>query len=548
MENEIMFIKLDDIIPNRFQPREVFEEEALGKLADSIRQHGVIEPILVRPVSNKYEIIAGERRYKASVLAGLTKIPAIVKQMDDKESSIIAYIENEHRSNVSAIEEARTIERILKSNNMKQDELAKELGINQSTLANKLRLLSLPEEVQDALMHNEISERHARSLLSVKNRQQQIELLNKIKEKRMTVRELDSEIKSMNNSLNNQNGYINNIMNNNQGVQPSNIPNNGGFIPNMNNYVGQNQQMSSTENQDFANYLNNYDNMEINKQTGVNDNDNFQNYLNNFDNNNSSPIQSPNSNYENYLNNNNLGKTEEQTDPGFMNFLNNYDNTNPLPEQKNDNNSFNDYLNNYDNNSNNQGVSAQADSGFMNFLNNYDNTNPLQEANYNNYEKKNELDNNNSINSQNDVGFMNFLNNFDNNNTPIEQDVNDDVEDLNTSNYNEYLNNYNDNSFQPLNSNSNNDNYNEIRDNNVLINDVNPPITSDFNANSYVENSPNYVDITKNKNIGSVDEVIDRLKVVIDDIKNNGQIKIDTDEINYDDFYQITIKIDKKDF
>ena len=156
-----MYIKLDDITPNRFQPREVFNEEELNKLADSIRQHGVIEPILVRPVSNKYEIVAGERRYKASVLAGLTKIPAIVKQMDDKESSIVAFIENEHRADVSAIEEARTMDRILNTNNITQDELAKELGVNQSTIANKLRLLNLPMEVQDALMHNEISERHA---------------------------------------------------------------------------------------------------------------------------------------------------------------------------------------------------------------------------------------------------------------------------------------------------------------------------------------------------------------------------------------------------
>ena len=139
LENEIMYIKLDDIIPNRFQPREIFDEEELNKLAESIRQHGVIEPILVRPVSNKYEIIAGERRYKASVLAGLTKIPAVVRQLDDKESSIIAFIENEHRSDVSAIEEARTMERILKSNNMTQEELAKELGVNQSTIANKIR-------------------------------------------------------------------------------------------------------------------------------------------------------------------------------------------------------------------------------------------------------------------------------------------------------------------------------------------------------------------------------------------------------------------------
>ena len=142
MENEVMYIKLDDIIPNRFQPREVFDEKALNELADSIRQHGVIEPIIVRPVSNKFEIIAGERRYKASAIAGLTKIPAIIRDMDDKESSLVAYIENAQRRDVSAIEEARTAERIMKQNNMTQEELARNLGISQSALANKIRLIS----------------------------------------------------------------------------------------------------------------------------------------------------------------------------------------------------------------------------------------------------------------------------------------------------------------------------------------------------------------------------------------------------------------------
>ena len=220
-----MQIKLDDIIPNRFQPREVFDEDALNKLADSIRQHGVIEPILVRPVSNKYEIVAGERRYKASILAGLTKIPAMVRELTDKESSILAFIENEHRSNVSAIEEARTMDRILKNNNMTQEELAKEIGVTQSTIANKLRLLNLPMEIQESLMRNEISERHARSLLSVKDELKQKELLEKIKERKMTVRELDSEIKNMNEGMNNLNnqGFMGKPIvdtNNNFGAMP----------------------------------------------------------------------------------------------------------------------------------------------------------------------------------------------------------------------------------------------------------------------------------------------------------------------------------------
>ena len=251
MENEIMYIKLDDIIPNRFQPREVFDEEALNKLADSIRQHGVIEPILVRPIENKYEIVAGERRYKASIMAGLTKIPAIVRPMDDKESSILAFIENAHRSDVSAIEEARTMDRLLKNNNMTQEELSKEIGLNQSTIANKLRLLNLPMEIQEALMRNEISERHARSLLSVKDEAKQIELLEKIKERKMTVRELESEIKNMNEGMNNN---FNNVGSNNE----PNISSNNGFSPLPSFDLGINNNQNTGFNS--ANYLNSFNN------------------------------------------------------------------------------------------------------------------------------------------------------------------------------------------------------------------------------------------------------------------------------------------------
>ena len=196
-ENEVITIKLDDIIPNRFQPREMFDEESMQELADSIKTHGVIQPIIVRPVDNKYEIIAGERRYKASVMAGKTDIPALVKNKDDKDSSIIAFIENSQRKDVSAIEEARTCERILSTNDITQEQLAKQLGMSQSTLANKLRLLTLPVEVQESLLHGEISERHARSLISIKDTKKQLELLEKIKNEKLTVRELDGVIKSM---------------------------------------------------------------------------------------------------------------------------------------------------------------------------------------------------------------------------------------------------------------------------------------------------------------------------------------------------------------
>lgn len=198
MENsEVVQLYLDDIIPNRFQPREVFNDQALKELAISIREHGVIQPILVRKFGEKYEIIAGERRYKASTMAGLTKIPAIVKNLDDKESSKVALIENLQRRDLTPIEEARTYQKILDLDEMTQEELAKTMGKSQSAVSNKLRLLSLPDEIQEALLKEEISERHARSLLNVEDKNVQLDLLKEIVNNKMTVRELDSKIKKL---------------------------------------------------------------------------------------------------------------------------------------------------------------------------------------------------------------------------------------------------------------------------------------------------------------------------------------------------------------
>ena len=193
-ENEVVLLHLDDIIPNRFQPREIFDEKALKELAISIKEHGVIQPIIVRNIGNKYEIIAGERRYKASALAGLTKIPAIIRNLDDKESSKVALLENLQRKNLNPIEEARTYQKILELDQMTQEELAKTMGKSQGAVANKLRLLSLSEAVQDAVLKEQISERHARSLLSIENPEEQKRMLKKVIDKKMTVRELENEI------------------------------------------------------------------------------------------------------------------------------------------------------------------------------------------------------------------------------------------------------------------------------------------------------------------------------------------------------------------
>ena len=196
VRDEITQLYLDDIIPNRFQSREIFDEKALKELAASIKEHGVIQPIIVRNIGGKYEIIAGERRYKASALAGLTKIPAIIRNLDDKESSKVALLENLQRKDLNAIEEARTYQKILELDEMTQEELAKTMGKSQSAVANKIRLLSLPDEIQTALLKEQISERHARSLLNISNPAEQIEMLKKIITNKLSVRQLEAELKA----------------------------------------------------------------------------------------------------------------------------------------------------------------------------------------------------------------------------------------------------------------------------------------------------------------------------------------------------------------
>lgn len=192
---EVRQIPIEDIIPNRFQPRINFDEKALNELAESIKQHGIIQPLVLRPLGDKFEIIAGERRYKAATIAGLATVPGIVTEMDDNTSAEVALIENVQRKDLSAIEEAKSYKSMLDRSNMTQEELAKKMGLSQSTIANKLRLLNLTEEVQNALSQEKISERHARSLLAITNKDEQIKWLNRIINERLTVRQLDLAIK-----------------------------------------------------------------------------------------------------------------------------------------------------------------------------------------------------------------------------------------------------------------------------------------------------------------------------------------------------------------
>lgn len=190
---KVIELPLDDILPNRFQPRITFSEEAINELAESIKEHGVIQPIVVRKINDKYEIIAGERRYKASTIAGKTTIPAIITDLNDKESAEIALIENVQREDLTPIEEAVSYKKILDMGYLTQEDLSSKLGKKQSTISNKLRLLNLDEEVQEALLEKKISERHARSLLRLNSKDQK-KMLNRIITERLTVRKTDEEI------------------------------------------------------------------------------------------------------------------------------------------------------------------------------------------------------------------------------------------------------------------------------------------------------------------------------------------------------------------
>jgi len=167
MKKEIVKIKLNKIIPNKNQPRLDFYDDSIKGLAESIKQNGLLQPITVRKNGDKFELIAGERRYRAHILNGANDIEAIIMESSDDESAKLALVENLQREDLNAIEQAMAMKRIMESEKLTQNELAYRLGYKQSTIANKLRLLKLPEYVKNAISRGTITERHARALLNV---------------------------------------------------------------------------------------------------------------------------------------------------------------------------------------------------------------------------------------------------------------------------------------------------------------------------------------------------------------------------------------------
>ncbi|WP_410984878.1 nucleoid occlusion protein [Bacillus cereus] len=192
---EIQEIPIANIIPNRYQPRTVFDDARIDELALTIRTHGLIQPIVIRQYEEeKYEIIAGERRFRAATKLGWEKVPAIIKNLNDTETASVALIENLQREELTAIEEAVAYQKLIELHNLTQEALAQRLGKGQSTIANKLRLLKLPEEIKQALLEKSITERHARALIPLKNEELQLKVLQEIIEKQLNVKQAEERI------------------------------------------------------------------------------------------------------------------------------------------------------------------------------------------------------------------------------------------------------------------------------------------------------------------------------------------------------------------
>ena len=195
---EIRKIAISDIVPNRYQPRTVFNEEKIAELARTIHTHGIIQPIVVREYEQgKFEIIAGERRYRAMKKLGWEMAPVIIKDFNDTETASVALIENLQREELTPIEEAIAYGKLIELHSLTQEALAQRLGVGQSTVANKLRLLKLPQEVQNAILQKQITERHARSLIPLKNPMMQIKLLQEIIEKNLNVKQTEERVSKM---------------------------------------------------------------------------------------------------------------------------------------------------------------------------------------------------------------------------------------------------------------------------------------------------------------------------------------------------------------
>ena len=196
--NAETFVKITKVEPNREQPRKNFNEDALQELADSIKEHGILQPILVKDRKDHYEIIAGERRWRAAKLAGLKEVPVIIRDLSDQEIVEIALIENIQREDLNPIEEAQAYKRLLTEFNLKQDEVAERVSKSRTAVTNSMRLLKLCDEVQQMVIDDMISTGHARAILSIENPEEQYTLAQRIFDEKLSVRDVEKLVKNLN--------------------------------------------------------------------------------------------------------------------------------------------------------------------------------------------------------------------------------------------------------------------------------------------------------------------------------------------------------------
>lgn len=203
MDNEtvdsggVVTLRLSQIEPNRDQPRKIFSEEALNELADSIREHGVLQPLLVRPLpGDSYQLVAGERRWRASRMAGLQEVPVVIREMDEEQAMEIALIENLQREDLNAIEEATGYKQLMERYGMTQEQVAKRVGKSRPAIANALRLLNLPQKVMDMVGEGKVSPGHARALLAFDDQDRIVEIAQKVKTGKYSVRDIERMAKN----------------------------------------------------------------------------------------------------------------------------------------------------------------------------------------------------------------------------------------------------------------------------------------------------------------------------------------------------------------
>ena len=196
-ETGVFEVDIDKIEPNKNQPRKIFEENALEELAESIKEHGVIQPIILKKINSGYEIIAGERRWRASKIAGIKKIPAVIKNIDDIKAFETALVENLQREGLNPMEEAKSYKRLIEEFSLSQEEAAKKVGKSRSVVANVMRLLNLDERVQVFIYENKLSNGHGRALLGISDNNVQFEIAEKIIQEELSVRETEKLVKKI---------------------------------------------------------------------------------------------------------------------------------------------------------------------------------------------------------------------------------------------------------------------------------------------------------------------------------------------------------------